>query len=951
MRHGFTLLFANAFPGVDSSGRLFQRFVIVCLVTCCVSTFANQSPSQEPSKSDLEEFEKSVRPLLVKHCYECHSGQESNGGLLLDTRDGVLKGGDSGAAIAAGDPERSLLIQAVRYTNPDLQMPPKNRLTSAEVQTLEKWIASGAADPRIANPAVSSVPKPVGMSIDDGRQFWSLQPVTRHALPEVQNSNWVQTPIDAFVLAKLEANELHPAPQADKRTLIRRLTYNLVGLPPTPEEVNAFLTDDSPNAYQTIVERLLSSTAYGVRWGRHWLDVARYADSNGLDENLAFGNAWRYRDYVVDAFNQDKPFDRFLVEQLAGDLLEGTNQETKTATGFLMLGAKVLAEPDRDKLEMDTIDEQLDTMGKVFMGMTIGCVRCHDHKFDPIKHSDYYSLAAIFKSTKTFDGTNMGAIKHWHEYSFASDEESAAIKEIEKIIAEKKAAIAAVKNQATEKITNEARSKVTDYLVAAAKFDLETPLTTIAEIAEPLGLHPHILHHSRRHLANRRDDPVFARWHELADANDLNGIELHFRSLFVDANAALEAARKIDPTTNTLDDPRLEPARAALFDTSGLLAVPPKPELALDAQTLAEYNRLSEESRVFESSAADERSAMGVSDGTIISELPIHIRGSHRNLGQPVPRGFPVVMLASQSSVALPAAQSGRLELAQWMASKQHPLTARVFVNRIWDWHFGSGLVSSTENFGSLGDRPSHPELLDWLADHFMTSGWSIKDLHRLIVASSTYQMASSHPDDAVASRIDPENRLRWKFRLQRLDAEQIRDAVLAVSGRLDNAVGGKSVPLRNRQFVFDHTSIDHTKYESLRRALYLPVIRNNLYSLFEQFDFPDPTTPTGHRNSTTVAPQSLLMMNSELVMDSADALVQRLRDLSLDKSARIQWAYQLAFGREPTQSEVQRAIAFVEDAPGTNDASEPVDTQQSQRLWSLWCQSLLASNEFMYIR
>jgi Protein of unknown function (DUF1553)/Protein of unknown function (DUF1549)/Planctomycete cytochrome C len=934
--------------------RLAMRIVVLCVTAFVASSFTTQSTSQELSKelskTDLEEFEKSVRPLLVKHCYECHSGQDSNGGLLLDTRDSVLKGGDSGAAIVAGDPERSLLIQAVRYTNPDLQMPPKNRLTPAEVLTLEEWISSGAPDPRFANPT-NTAPKPIGMSIDDGRQFWSFRPVTKPPLPDVQNPAWVQTPIDAFVLAKLEANNVHPAPQADKRTLIRRLTYDLIGLPPTPDEVNAFLADESPNAYQALVERLLSSTAYGVRWGRHWLDVARYADSNGLDENLAYGNAWRYRDYVVEAFNNDKPFDRFLVEQLAGDLLDGANQETKTATGFLMLGAKVLAEPDRDKLEMDTIDEQLDTLGKAFMGMTIGCVRCHDHKFDPIKQTDYYALAAIFKSTKTFDGTNMGAIKHWHEYSFASDEETAAIKELEKTIGEKKAAIAAVKNKAVEKITQEARAKVADYLVAAAKFNLESPLTTIEEIAEPQGLHPHILHHSRRHLANRREDPVFARWHELAEANDFDGIEMHYRALFADANAALETARKADPKTNTLDDPRLEAARAALFDTSGLLAVPVKPEMALDATTLAEYNRLSEESRVFESNAADARSAMGVSENKVIAELPIHIRGSHRNLGQSVPRGFPTVMLASHKSVDLPAEQSGRLELAKWMASKEHPLTARVFVNRIWDWHFGSGLVLSPENFGSLGDRPSHPELLDWLADHFMNSGWSIKDLHRLILASNTYQMASSQEDDSVANRIDPEDRLRWKFRLQRLDSEQIRDAVLAVSGRLDTSLGGKSVPLRNRQFVFDHTSIDHTKYESLRRAIYLPVIRNNLYSLFEQFDFPDPTTPTGHRNSTTVAPQALLMMNSELLMDSADAMAKRLNDHSMDSAARIQLAYQLAVGREPTQAEVHRASSFIGDANSPNVSSDSNGSQRSQRRWSLWCQSLLASNEFMYIR
>ena len=941
--------------------RLFVRFVFLSFAVQVgfVHASAKAVATQESFTAETEDFEKSVRPLLVTHCYECHSGAEANGGLLLDSRDGVLKGGDSGAAIISGDPEKSLLVLAVRYSNPDLQMPPKNRLTAAEVQTLEKWIANGAPDPRLAN--TDGTPKPVGMSIDEGREFWSFRPIAKPEVPEVDNPNWVQTPIDAFMLAKLEATGLRAALPADKRTLIRRLTYDLIGVPPTPQEVHAFLTDDSPGAYSKIVERLLSSPAYGIRWGRHWLDVVRYADSNGLDENLAYGNAWRFRDYVVEAFNRDKAFDRFLVEQLAGDLIDDADQESKTATGFLMLGAKVLAEPDRDKLEMDTIDEQLDTMGKVFLGMTFGCVRCHDHKFDPIKQSDYYALAAIFKSTKTFDGTNMGAIKHWHEYSFASDEETAANKEIEKTIGEKKAAIASLRNKATEKIQNVARSKAADYLIAAAKFDLEAPLTTIDAIAKPKGLHPHILHHCRRYLANRHDDPVFGLWHELAETDDLDGIEKHFRALFADANVALEEAHKIDPKSNRLEDPRLEAARAALFDTSGFLAIPAKPQLALDTETLAEYNRLSEEARIFESNAADAPSAMGVSDGTVISELPIHIRGSHRNLGRPVPRGFPEVMLASQTNRVLadrvladrvlPVDRSGRLELAQWLAGKQHPLTARVFVNRIWGWHFGSGLVTSAENFGSLGDRPSHPELLDWLVSYFVESGWSTKELHRLILASSTYQMASSHQDESVASLTDPENRLRWKFRLQRLDAEQIRDAILAVSGRLDDSLGGKSVPLRNRQFVFDHTSIDHTKYDSLRRALYLPVIRNNLYTLFEQFDFPDPTTPTGHRNSTTVAPQALLMMNSELIMDSADSLAQRLRDYSRDNSARVQLAYELAFSRLPTGSEVQRAIDFIEGNIHTDGTSDPGTIQMKQRLWSIWCQGLLASNEFLYIR
>jgi hypothetical protein len=806
----------------------------------------------------------------------------------------------------------------------------------------------------------SGAAAPVGMTIEEGREFWSFKPVANPPVPEVRNLSWVRTPIDAFVLAKLEANGLQPAPAADKRTLIRRVTFDMTGLPPAPHEVEAFLADDSPDAFQKVVDRLLESPAYGVRWGRHWLDVARYADSNGLDENLAFGNAWRYRDYVVDAFNYDKPFDQFLIEQIAGDLVPGANLETKTATGFLVLGAKVLAEPDREKLEMDTIDEQLDSTGKAFLGMTLGCVRCHDHKFDPLKQTDYYALAAIFKSTKTFGTTTTGVIKHWNEHSFATEEELAKLKEIDAEIAKKKGAVATFKSDAIAKVRNAARAKATEYLVAAARCDPSMPLTHVESIAKPLGLHPHILHHCRLHLEYHRDDAFFGKWHELAAAGDLDGIVEHFRPLFDEAEAAFATARKSDPKITALDDKRLEPARAAMYDLSGFLAVPPKPEFAFDAETLAEYNRLADEARVVESNAPDAPATMGVSDGTVLTTMPIHIRGNHRNFGDAVPREFPEVMRTSTVPPILRVNQSGRLELAQWMASTQHPLTARVYVNRVWRWHFGAGIVTSTENFGKLGDRPSHPELLDWLARHFMESGWSTKDLHRVILASSAYQMDSKHPSESAAASIDPEIRLFWKFRIQRLEAEQIRDSILAVSGRLDESIGGKSVPLRNRQFVFDHTSIDHTKYDSSRRALYLPVIRNNVYTLFEQFDFPDPTMPTGSRNSTVVAPQALLMMNSELVMDSADELARRLLDHPGDDAARIDLSYQRGVGRPPTETETQRALAFVGELISVLRPSEAVEQEATtalegrrteQQAWALFCHSLFASNEFIYVR
>jgi hypothetical protein len=893
----------------------------------------------------LEFFEKSIRPLLDAHCYECHSSKEPNGGLVLATRAGLLKGGDSGAAIVPGAPDESRLIEAVRYKNPNLQMPPDGQLAPAEIAALEKWVAMGAPDSRKPEEENNTV-APMGMSIEDGRKFWSFQPVSNPPVPDVRERSWVRTPIDAFVLAKLEAAGLHPAPPADKRTLIRRVTFDLIGLPPSPEEIDAFLADDSTDAFTKVVERLLQSPQYGVRWGRHWLDVARYADSNGLDENLAFGNAWRYRDYVVDAFNNDKPFDRFLVEQIAGDLLPEPNQETKTATGFLVLGAKVLAEPDREKLTMDTIDEQLDTIGKAFLGMTLGCARCHDHKFDPIQQTDYYALAAIFKSTKTFGDTNFGAIKHWNEYSFASESDLEKLKAIDAEIAAKKQAAATFKEQAFAKLRSEARAKATEYLIAAAGFDPSMPLSRVAEIAEPLALHPRILHHCRLHLEYNQSDAVLGKWHELASKGDAAGIDAHYRPLFEQAETALAAAREKDPNVASLDDPRLEPARAALYDLSGFLAVPAKPDFAFDATTLAEYHRLEEEARLVESNAPDAPEFMGVTEGTIVTTLPIHIRGSHLNLGQPVERQFPAVMRELNEDPGFPDQQSGRLEFAQWMASPQHPLTARVFVNRVWRWHFGTGIVASTENFGPVGDPPSHPELLDWLATHFTSQGWSTKDLHRLIVGSSVYQMAATHPHEADSTEVDPENRLLWKFRLQRLEAEQIRDAVLAVSGRLDPALGGKTIPLRNRQFVFDHTSIDHTKYDSPRRAVYLPVVRNNLYTLFEQFDFPDPTMPTGNRNATVVAPQALVMLNSELVMDSADAMADWLVETSMDDADRVRLAYARALGRIPTDIETQRAVAFVDEFTSASDAST-----ETRRAWSLLCQSLLASNEFIYVR
>ena len=791
-------------------------------------------PAVEPAREHLDFFEKKIRPVLVERCYECHSAaaKKNKGGLTLDTRDGVLKGGDAGSVVAPGDPEKSKLIEAVRYKNRDLQMPPKSPLSSEQVRDLEQWVKLGAPDPRTE--AVAQTGGKRALTVEEGRQFWAFQPLANPSVPKVGNrQSAIGNPIDAFINAKLGEKKLAAAPAADKRTLIRRATFDLTGLPPAPEEVDAFLADKSPDAFAKVVDRLLASSAYGERWGRHWLDVARYADSNGLDENVAFGNAWRYRDYVVNSFNADKPYNRFVQEQIAGDLLpaEGTPQrhEQLTALGFLSIGPKLLAEPDKVKLEMDLIDEQIETLGRAFLGMTFGCARCHDHKFDPVPTADYYALAAIFKSTRTMD--DLKTIAKWHEPEVATPAERAVVEAHQRKAAVQKAAIA--------------------KLVATAN-----------------------------------------------------------KSLVTD---------------------------------KGLKEVPKNAESQYPTNVIAELKQLREALAKLEKDAPELPSTMGVTDSTnVVKTLPVHIRGSHLSLGKPVPRGFPQVMQVASLRSEMPEKQSGRLELAQWLASPQHPLTARVMVNRIWRWHFGQGLVASTDNFGILGERPSHPELLDWLARKFIAEGWSVKAMHRLIMASAAYQRATKPAADARRSVVDSENRLLSHFPIRRLEAEEVRDSVLFVAGLLERTMGGKTIPVKNREFFFNHTSKDATTYDSPRRALYLPVVRNNVYDLFEQFDFPDPAVPNGNRNATVVAPQALLMLNSDLVGKAAEKFAASLLASASDDVRRIELAYQKAYARPPTAKELARAKKFLTDF-------KP-DSAASPSAWAIFCQSLLAANEFIYL-
>jgi hypothetical protein len=912
--------------------------VWAALAAGAVGVAQEAPPRNALAPEKLEFFETKVRPILVQRCYECHSGQESNGGLRLDYREGLLKGGDSGPALQADEPQGSLLLCAIRYQNADLQMPPSGKLDASEIEVLETWVAQGAVDPRADLPSGSS-DKPQGMSIQDGRNFWSMMPLKPVEVPRAVDADWCRNPIDAFVLKELDSNGLRPSPESSRREILRRVTLGLIGLVPESQEYKAFEQDTAPEAYERQVDRLLSSEQYGVRFGRHWLDVARYSDSNGLDENIAYGNAWRYRDYVVEAFNSDKPFDRFIEEQIAGDLLPDADRQSKTATGFLVLGAKVLAEPDRDKLTMDTIDEQLDTIGKAFMGMTLGCARCHDHKFDPIKQRDYYALAAILKGTKTFGDSNFGAIKHWNEISYANPQEKEQLKAIDAQIAEKNGAWNKLKSEAIGKLREQVRKQAADYLAVASKLTSEATLNEWAQVGEELKLHPRVLANSRRYLDNHRQEPLFAKWHELAGHGDHQAIRDYYQELFERALGEWEKAKAADAQVKKLEDSTLEAARVALGDVGGFLAIPAKMEHALDQESLVKIHELAESARLFESAAPDETSVMGVADKGVVDGLAIHIRGSYRNLGDVVPRGFPEVMVSQGATPIFSRHSSGRLELARWLANATHPLTARVIVNRVWRWHFGRGLVESTENFGVLGDRPSHPELLDYLARWFIESGWSIKELNRLILTSATYRMSSVHPEAQSALAIDPENRLRWHYKLERMGAEPLRDSILQVAGRLDCQLGGKSVPLRNRQFVFDHTSIDHTKYDSIRRTVYLPIIRNHLYSLLEQFDFPDPTMPVGSRNTSMVSVQMLLLMNADWIIDSASLLARRSQEFSSEPSRRIDWLFETVLGRAPKEHEQRRFLDAISD--GQASGEDP---------WVTLAHNLLICSEFIYV-
>jgi cytochrome c553 len=799
-------------------------------------------------------FEKNIRPVLVEHCYKCHSAESEKvkGGLTLDTKQGTLLGGESGhPGVTPGSLSESSLYEAITWANDDMQMPPKNKLPEDVIANFRKWIEMGAPDPRDQTiPHVAGGRRDINMQ--EGRQHWAFQKPKTSVAPDLKDASWARSTIDQWIQAGLEKVGLQPMPDADRRTLIRRIAFDLIGLPPTPDEVETFVKDTSPDATKRVIDLYLDSPRFGERWGRHWLDVARYGESSGKEVNLLYPHAWRYRDYVIDAFNRDKPYDLFLKEQIAGDLMRYDNKrdqaEKIVATGFLAIGSKGHNNRDVRQFNMDLVDEQIDALSQSMLGLTLACARCHDHKFDPVTQRDYYALAGILLSSETLYGTHRQL----------QNNNPGTLIEL---------------SPAAGQLT--ALASITASEVGQLKRSAEEAEATATEM-------------QRDALAQRRED------------RDSNGAASFLR---------VRAARD-----------RAETVKADL-------------EQFLDDGTPRTL-------------------AMGMLDRSRPINSPLLVRGDIKQPGDIVPRGLVEVLCAEDEPRHI-STGSGRLDLAWFIASKDNPLTARVMANRIWLKLMGSGLVTTPDNFGLMGQKPTHPELLDHLAISFVNNGWSVKTLIREIMLTRTYQMSATYHAENFA--VDPDNTYRWRMNPRRLEAEAIRDAMLAVSGTLNlYPIDGSPVaraPEGREGIISLARDLSTRPYNY--RSIYLPILRDQIPEILSVFDFPDASLVNGERDSTNVPGQSLFLMNNAQSISAADAFAARLAKYEGSPMERLIYAYQLAFARPPTDTELTAIRSFWARFPlqaaGVNSTPEARTRAQIAAL-SAFCQSLMASAEFRYL-
>jgi hypothetical protein len=940
----------------------------LCLVLVRAATLS----AAEPDRSGSDYFESKVRPVLVEHCYSCHSAQASKlkGGLRLDTPEGLRKGGKTGPALVPGNLDESLLIQAVRYEDVLTKMPPKGRLPAATIAVLEQWVKEGAVGPAVrpsASPAALPL-QPRAIDFTAARKHWAYQPIKRHDAPQVKKRDWSISPIDPFVLARLEAEGLAPSPPADRRTLLRRAYYDLIGLPPTTEEIEAFERDRSSDAFARVVDRLLASPRYGERWGRHWLDVARYADTK--DGVLMFGDdrirpyAYTYRDYVIHAFNEDLSFDRFIHEQIAADVVAPRDEPWRLAAmGFLTLGRMF------DNNIHDQIDDRIDTLCRGLLGLTVACARCHDHKYDAISTADYYSLYGIFASSEA--PLELPLIERLEKYP--------ACAEFEKQAAVKRAELRQFLDSQYATLREAARQRVGDYLARAALFPPDPLETAIFYLSlAPEDLRPQIVARWRRYLKQRADsdDPVFGPWHDLLKLPDAD--------FPAQASTVLAhwSARPAGTTTGQLNPlVRAALAHATLKTRADLPRVygdlfrsvyedskktrsgstpPDRAEANISARQILEIMTGREspayfpESQTYYYMSRAEKDSFGrkqveldrmivtaagkaapramvLCDAAEPYEPRVFIRGNPAQPGDHVARRF-LRILAGEHSPPF-AHGSGRVDLARAITASDNPLTGRVIVNRVWMHHFGEPLVSTPSDFGTRSNPPTHPELLNDLAARFKSGGWSLKALHRMIMLSSTYQQQSI--DRPNCRKIDPENRLLWRFNRRRLDLEAMRDTLLLVSGRLDLIMQGRPVDVVNDP-------------KTTRRTVYGLVDRQSLPAVFRAFDFASPDLSTERRPRTTVPQQALFSMNSPLVIEQARALAAQIEAASSAPADRkIALLYRRVLGRTPDSAELQSARRFLTAGPGSAENSER--HSQLDRTGQL-AQVLLMTNELMFV-
>jgi Protein of unknown function (DUF1553)/Protein of unknown function (DUF1549)/Planctomycete cytochrome C len=788
----------------------------------------------QPAAGDAEYYTKTVRPVLEKNCFACHShaAKKAKGGLMLDSHDALVKGGVTGAAFDSRHPEQSLIAKAIGYEDEDLRMPPKGKLADADRAILDAWLKRGA-------PFAGEIKHTKSGGItDEDRNWWAYRPVVAVEPAPVADARWNADPIDRFLYARLAREGLRPTAPADRASLLRRVTFDLIGLPPTPEEIDAFVRDRDPKAFETRVDKLLASPRYGERMARRWLDLARYGESDGFRLDAYRSSAWRYRDWVIAAFNRDMPYDEFVREQLAGDQIRPDDRDARIATGFLAGGIYEYNQSDvRDQCN-NMVNELVDLTGDVFLAQGIGCAKCHDHKFDPILQKDYFRLRAFFEPTIVLQEADVSTPAEREAY----ERKLAAWREATKQIREE-----------IEVFEIPHRKTVTSYLIGRFPKDVQ---------------------------------PIFAK-----SAKERSPYEQQIVTL---------ASRQIDyfmehldaRLTKAADKDRYKELHQQLAKFDALKPEPlPRAHLVRDVGSVAPPTQFGKRSET-------------------------------------VAPGYLTVIDPGLASVTPTETSTGRRRaLADWIASPTNPLTARVLVNRIWQQHFGRGLTASTSDFGRLGAQPTHPELLDWLADTFVKDGWSIKKLHRRIVISAAYRQATASAAAEMALKKDPENLLLWRGSTRRLEAEQIRDALLAVTGKLDVAAGGPSVePM------------------APRRSIYIKIRRNTHDPMLDVFDWPEGITSTAERNVTTTASQALLMLNSDFMRTQAAALAHRVEKDEPD--ARIDRLFRLLFGRHATDEERSRCATFLEDQA----TRLPAGADRNHAVLVDLCLTLLNANEFLYV-